>query len=112
MARWITVHRPFDYHWPGRSAVTMFRDPGEYFVKDEVARFALEHDHANAGKADGSETRSRKGKTAKPNARKGAAKGSAAAKTADTGTKPPVGDQDAADADRPAGGPPVDSDAG
>jgi hypothetical protein len=91
-SRCITVIVPFNYPWPGRQAVTHFseRDLGEYRVKNEVADFAVGKGYAREGKLEEQGT----------------------AETADAGTKPPVGDQDAPDADRPAGGPSVDSDAG
>lgn len=112
MARWITVHRPFDYHWPGQSAVTAFRDADEYFVKDEVADFAVERGHATEGKLKGSTKRSSKGTTARPKRAKAAPKGTAAAKTADSRSDDPVAGAHLADDDRPAGGDGVDPDAG
>lgn len=66
MARRITVHTvPFDYRWPDRSALTAFTEPGEYFVKDEVADFATAKGYATEGRAKGSTTRSVKGKVPK-----------------------------------------------
>jgi hypothetical protein len=61
MARWITVTKaPFDYVWPGRSAITAFaeKDLGEHFVKDEIADFAVKGGFAKEGKAAGSTARS------------------------------------------------------
>lgn len=110
--RWITVRRAFDYHWPGRSAVTAFREPGEYMVKAEVANFAVRNGHATEGKADGSEARSRKGKTARPKNAKVAAEELPPAKAADAGTVAPVDHESAADADRAADRPAVDRDPG
>lgn len=50
-ARWITIFRvPFDYEWPGRSAVTCYSAPGEYYVKAEVADAAVPR-YATEGKA-------------------------------------------------------------
>jgi hypothetical protein len=100
MARWVTVRKPFDYHWPGRSAVTVFRDAdlGDKFVKDEVADFAIGQGYADEGKADEA-SRSTKGKRAKN------------AKAADTGPKPRVDHESVADADRAADRQPLDSDA-
>ena len=110
--RWITVRKAFDYHWPGRSAVTAFRDPGEYMVKAEVADFAVDHGHATEGKADGSEARSRKGKTPRGKRAKAAAKGSAAAKAADNRRDDAVAEPDMAVPDRPDDGDAVAEDAG
>jgi hypothetical protein len=109
--RWITVRKPFDYHWPGRAAVTAYReaDLGEHMVKAEVADFAVENGYATEGKLDGSEARSRKGTGAK---RTSSRRRKPAAKAADTGRAEVVGDADAADADRTADRPPVDHDAG
>jgi hypothetical protein len=100
MARWITVRKPFDYHWPGRSAVTTFREEhlGDHFVKDEVADFAVSGGYATEGKADET-SRSSKGKRAKN------------AKTADDRPDDAVAQPDMADADRSAGRQPVDPDA-
>lgn len=108
MARWISVTRPFDYHWPDRSAVTHFSlaDLGDKFVKDDLADFAVAGGHATEGKSDEA-SRSTKG----TGARKRAKKGSRNATTADSGTVAPVGDENAADADRTADRPPVDPDA-
>jgi hypothetical protein len=108
-SRWITVRAPFNFYWSHR-AVTHFSDAdlGEHLVKNELADFAVEKGYASEGKLDGS-AKSRKGKTrraAKPREAK------PAATTADTGTVPTVGDASAPDADRAAGGSPVDSDAG
>lgn len=112
MARWITVHRPFDYHWPGRSAVTAFRNADEHFVKDEIADFAVEHGHATEGKLEGSTKRSSKGTTARAKRAKAASKGTTAAKTADSRPDDAVAGADLADDDRAAGRDGVDSDAG
>jgi hypothetical protein len=107
MPRWITVRQPFDYYWPDRMAVTHFGEPGEQFVKDEVADFAVEKGYASEGKLDGS-ARSKKSTGRRVTKRKG----KAPAKTADTGTIAPVGDENAADADRAAGGSAMAPDAG
>ena len=88
-SRWITVTAPFNYAWPGRSAVTHFHTPGEYRVKNEVADFATTNGYANGGKAEDQGTGT----------------------TADSGTVAPMGDEDAADADRPVDRPAVDPDA-
>jgi hypothetical protein len=106
-SRWITVRQPFNYYWPGRTAVTHFSeaDLGEHLVKAEVADFAVDGGYATEGKLDGS-ARSRKGK-----GRKRAAKKERPA-APDAGSKPPVANESVADADRPAGGPTVDPDAG
>lgn len=106
MARWISIAKPFNYHWPDRSAVTHFADIGDHFVKDEVADFAVERGYASEGKADAS-SRSRKGKKAKRRTKE-----APAAKAADTGTAAPMGNQNAAGADRSADRPAVDHDAG
>lgn len=109
MARWITVHKPFDYHWPGRSAVTVFRaaDCGEHLVKDEVADFAVANGYASEGKLDGS-ARSTKGNRKRVRAKKG----KPAAKAADSRPDDAVAGAHLADDDRPAGGDGVDQDAG
>jgi hypothetical protein len=113
MARWITVHAAFDYPWPGRSAITAFSDPGEYMVKDEVADFAVAGGHATEGKAEGSATRSRKGKTTGPRkSAKAAAKGSTTAETADNRPDDTVAEPDMVVPDQPVGGDGVDQDAG
>lgn len=88
-SRWITVREPFNYTWASR-AVTHFHTPGEYRVKNEVADEAVKRGYATEGKATGGED----------------------AKAADTGRQSPVGDEDAAGADRPADRTPVDPDAG
>jgi hypothetical protein len=99
MARWITVRKPFDFHWPSR-AVTAFREEhlGDHFVKDEVADFAVEKGYASEGKADEA-SRSTKGRRAKN------------AKAADTGRKPAVDHESVADADRSADRGSLDPDA-
>lgn len=110
MARWITVRKPFDFTWPSR-AITAFseRDLGEHLVKDELADFAVAGGYATEGKADEA-ARSRKGTGAKRVRR--ARKGAKAAKAADTGPAAIVGNENASDADRAAGRPAVDHDAG
>lgn len=110
--RWVTVRNPFDYPWPGRAAITSFKDAdlGEHLLKAEVADFAVEGGYAVEGKLDGS-ARSRKGGKGK-RVRAAKKKGKPAAKTADPQPGAPVGDQDAPDADRPVDRPVVASDAG
>jgi hypothetical protein len=72
MARWITVHKAFDYRFPDRSAILHFAEhpqypfPREEYVKDEIAEFAIKRGYATEGKASGSTTKSRKGKTERP----------------------------------------------
>lgn len=112
MARWITVRSAFDYRWPGRNAVTEFNTPGEFMVKDEVADFAIAKGFATEGKAEGSTTRSVKGKTRRRRAAKVAEKGAATVEASNAGPVPPVADADAADADRAADRSPVDQPAG
>jgi hypothetical protein len=111
MARWITVRKPFDYQWPGRSAITAFSEQhlGEHFVKDEIADFAVEKGYATEGKVDEA-ARSPKGTGARLSSRR--KKDAAPAKAADTGSEPSVGNEDVADADRAADRSGVDSDAG
>lgn len=71
MARWITVTKPFNFSF-SRSAALHFAEhpqfpfPREEYVKDEVADFAVARGYATEGKARGSATKSRKGKTASP----------------------------------------------
>jgi hypothetical protein len=62
--RWIAVRKPFDYHWPGRAAVTAFAeaDLGEHYVKAEVADHAVAGGFASEGKLDGSEAKAPKAK--------------------------------------------------
>jgi hypothetical protein len=105
-SRWITVRQSFNFYWPSR-AVTHFSeaDLGEHLVKNELADFAVAKGYATEGKLDGS-AKSRKGRRSKPR------KDKPAATTADTGAVPAVGDTSAADTDRPADRPAVDSDAG
>jgi hypothetical protein len=108
MARWITVKKaPFDYRFPYRTAITAFTDPGEYFVKDEVAEFAVRNGYAREGKADAF-ARSHKGRGARRSRRKE----TAAAKAADDQPGTGVGDAYPADPDRTADRPAVDRDAG
>jgi len=105
MPRWINlIGAPFDYHWPDRSAVTHYSENGDFFVKDEVADYAVKRGLALEGKADAA-SRSRKGKTP---ARKRPTRGRASNARA----VPPVGDKGVPAADRPAGRPAVDTDAG
>jgi hypothetical protein len=89
-SRWITVRQPFNYYWPSR-AVTHWseRDLGEHRVKNEVADFAVEGGYAVEGKLEEQST------GASP----------------DTGTVEAVDNAGAADADRAAGGQPLDPDA-
>lgn len=109
--RWITVRKAFDYHWPGRTAITQFSDAdlGEHLVKAEVADFAVDNGYADEGKIDGS-ARSRKGRKRRSRAKP--KKDAPAAEAADTQPSAPVGDANAPDADRPADRPAVDDDAG
>jgi hypothetical protein len=111
MARWITVSKPFDYPWPGRSAITAFSEDhlGEHFVKDELADFAVKSGYATEGKVDEA-ARSTKGTGSRRSSRR--KKDAASAKTADSGPEPSVGDEDVADADRAADRSGLDSDAG
>lgn len=112
MARWITVKTvPFDYRWPDRSAITAFTTAGEYFVKDEVADFAIERGYASDGKTEGSTARSTKGKTPRRASAKSVTREPAVATTANDGTSDRVDQPIVADDDRPADRPPVDSDA-
>lgn len=106
-SRWITVHQPFDYAWPGRSAITAFReaDLGEHMVKDELADFAVAKGYAKEGKLDGS-ARSRKGRRKRVRAPR--KKEAPAAETADAEPVAPVDHESAADADRTADRPAVD----
>lgn len=107
MPRWVTVRKPFNYHWPDRSAVTSFKEPGDQFVKDEVADFAVKGGYATEGKVDET-SRSHKGKRRASRRKKEAP----AAKAADTGSAARVDHPDAAGDDSAAGGPAVDHDAG
>jgi hypothetical protein len=101
MARWITVTVvPFDYKWPNRTAITAFTKAGEFFVKDEVADFAVGKGFATEGK-----TRTKK-------AGKKAAKERAPVQTADDGRRDRVDRSHVADHDRPADLGAVASDAG
>lgn len=112
--RWITVRKPFDYSWPGRRAITSYREEhlGEHLVKAEVADFAVDNGYADEGKLDGS-AKSRKATGRRRKSRKAPTKKEApAAKAANSGAKSPVGDADLPDADRAAGGPAVAPDAG
>lgn len=107
--RWITVRKPFDYRWAS-GAITFFSQPGEQYVKGEVADFAVANGHATEGKADGSEARSKKG--GKRKSRRPSRKETAPATTADVGSADGLGDQDIPADDRPADGSGVDRDAG
>jgi hypothetical protein len=100
MPRWITVRRPFDYHWPSR-AITAFseNDLGEHFVKDELADFALMEGHATEGKVDAA-ARSRKSLGKRAVRRH--PKGPRAAKTAHDRSDDAVAQPGLADADRSA----------
>jgi hypothetical protein len=111
MARWITVRQSFDYRWHDRSAITHFSADhlGEHFVKDELADFAVEKGYATEGKLDEAK-RSTKGTGAKVRSSR-SRKGKTDAKAADSRPIAPVGDADAADADRAADRPAVDPDA-
>lgn len=83
--RWITVRKvPYDYHWPGRSAMTSFGEAGEYLVKAEVADDAVGRGFASEGKADGSEAKSTKGK--RPRKAKATRATKSAKPTTDAGT--------------------------
>jgi len=111
-SRWITVREPFDYYWPGRQAVTHYSEPGEIRVKNEVADFAVAKGKATEGKVDGSDATPPPKKAKRKTKAKKASKVAGDATTADTRAVAPVGDQGAADADRSADRPAVDSDAG
>lgn len=64
--RWITIIKaPFDYYWPDRSAVTCFRETGEFFEKAEICDYAVANGYALEGRDSSSRTRSRKGKTSR-----------------------------------------------
>jgi hypothetical protein len=108
--RWITVRKPFDYRWPGRTAMTSYseNDLGEHLVKAEVADYATEKGYATEGKLDGS-ARSRKTRKRSKPARK---KDADTAKTADTRSADSVGVKDVSAAGRSADGSAVDSHAG
>jgi hypothetical protein len=112
MPRWITVRKPFDYSWPGRTAITAFGDAhlGEHMVKDEVADFAVGNGYATEGKVDGS-ARSKKG-GAKRVATRRRKKDQASVSTANSRTGPPVGDADVSAHDRAADRAAVDNAAG
>jgi hypothetical protein len=86
-SRWITVHERFDYYW-SRLSMTEYT-PGVYRVKNEVADFGVQKGYATEGKAEGQD----------------------AGTTADSGPDDAVAQPDLVDADRPAGGEPVDPDA-
>lgn len=86
-SRWITVHARFDYRW-SRLSITDYT-PGEYRVKNEVADYATEKGYASEGRAEEQN----------------------AGTTADSGPIDAVGDPDLAEADRAAGGLPLDPDA-
>jgi hypothetical protein len=86
MPRWITITKaPFDYRWPTVTAMTHFSMNGEFFVKDEVADFAISKGYATEGKASGSTTKSVKGKATKP---RKSAKPKSDAKAAPADAKP------------------------
>jgi hypothetical protein len=89
-SRWITVTSRFDYRWPS-GAITHWsdRDLGEHRVKNEVADFAVQGGYAVEGRLEEQST------GASP----------------DTGTVEAVDNAGAADADRAAGGQPLDPDA-
>jgi len=105
--RWVTVRAPFDYRWKGRDAITSFTegDLGEHLLKAEVADFAVDGGYATEGKVDGS-AKSRKGRGKRAKVKKDPPA------AADAQPSTPVGDKDAADADRAADRPAVDADAG
>jgi hypothetical protein len=106
MARWITVRRPFDFHWPSR-AITAFSEAhlGEHLVKDEVADFAVSGGYATEGKTDAS-VRSSKGA-----GKHRAKKGKPAAKATHSRSGNAVDHAHDADADRSADRHPLDPDA-
>lgn len=82
--RWITIHQPFDYRWPDRSALTAFSEAGEFMVKGEVADFAVAQGFASEGKARDSKSKSAKARrTRKRTAPRKAAKPVADAAPAD-----------------------------
>jgi hypothetical protein len=108
MPRWIHITKEFDFYWPDLSAVTHFHSEalGDQFVKDEIADFAIEKGYATEGKHDEA-SRSSKGK--KP--RRSRKKEAPSLETADTRSSAPVGDANAADADRAFDRPAVGDDA-
>ena len=109
--RWITVRKPFDYHWPGRSAITTWReaDLGEHLVKAEVADFAVAGGYATEGRLDRS-ARSRKGTGAKRRTRR--KKDAPPGKAADNRSDDAVVEPGVAVPDRTADRSGVDQDAG
>jgi len=104
-ARWITIRQPFDYRWPGRSAITAYSRPGEFLVKGEVADFAVSRGFATEGKADGSEARSSKGRRTR---RRKDAKATPDVAASDHGSNTGVDGAGLADHDRPDVQLPVD----
>lgn len=101
MARWITIHTvPFDYPWPGRTAITAFTGKGEFYLKDEIADFAVKKGYATEGRASEQKT----------SAPKRATKGRA--KATNQGRTRRVGGEDLADDGGAAAGRAVDPDAG
>lgn len=97
MARRINILKaPFDYHWPGRQAVTHFSATGKFLVKDEVAEFAIAKGYAIPDEPAKPATTRRR----------------APAKTANTRRTKGVAAADLPDAGRTAHGRAVDHDAG
>lgn len=110
MAKWITVTSvPFDYRWPLATAITAFTEKGEFYVKDDVADFAVSKGFARLGKAKGSRARSTKGKTDAAKVAK--VPSNAAPTTTDTGPDDKLDGAGLAVDDRLDTGAVVDSDA-
>jgi hypothetical protein len=85
-SRWVTVTKAYDHYW-GHRAITHY-PPGQYRLKNAVADAAIKKGYASEGRLEEQD-----------------------AKTADSGSVAPVGDENAADADRAANRPTVDPDA-
>lgn len=107
--RWITIRKvPYDYRFKDRSAMICYSEPGEYMVKGEVADDAVVKGYASEGKADGSEAKSRKGKS--PRKRKAVKLAPDAA--TDTGSNDSLGGSDLAAHDSASAGQPLAGSAG
>lgn len=97
MARWVTVRKdafPFNYRVPSSGAWLHFKadeldDSGERFVPDDQADFIIARGYGVEGKASGSTTKSRKGKTSR---RKKAKVAPDAKPAADTGSNAVLAD--------------------
>ena len=108
MARWMTLNKvPFN-HYFGPGAVTVWREPGEFYEKDEVVDAAVAGRYATEGKADDSPARSTKGRTRRSKGSKATADASAA----DTGPDNGMAAADMAAADSPGDRRGVDEAAG